>query len=76
MVKSINTLILGGGISGLASAVALTKLFPKDVVPRIQIFEIRPVPGTLGGGVNLTPNALHYLTILVRLRLSKKEAMV
>ena len=69
----VDILILGGGISGLTSAVALTKLFPKDVVPRIQIFEIRPVPATIGGGVNLTPNALTLLDHLGALKIIKER---
>jgi salicylate hydroxylase len=45
----------------LTTALALTKYAPKDKVPRIQIFEIRPTPATIGGAVNLTPNALRLL---------------
>lgn len=57
----LNVIILGGGIAGLTTALALTKFAPKNQVPRIQIFEIRPVPATIGGAVNLTPNALRML---------------
>ena len=48
-------------IAGLTSALALTKFAPANAVPNIQIFEIRPVPATIGGAVNLTPNALRLL---------------
>jgi salicylate hydroxylase len=57
----LDVLILGGGISGLTTALALTKFAPAGKVPRIRIFEIRPVPATIGGAVNLTPNALRLL---------------
>ncbi|KAF2485489.1 hypothetical protein BDY17DRAFT_322325 [Neohortaea acidophila] len=57
----LDVLILGGGISGLTTALALTKFAPPGKVPRIRIFEIRPVPATIGGAVNLTPNALRML---------------
>ncbi|KAM0723804.1 hypothetical protein Q7P37_000794 [Cladosporium fusiforme] len=57
----LNIIILGGGIAGLTTALALTKYAPKGQVPRIQIFEIRPTPATIGGAVNLTPNALRLL---------------
>lgn len=59
--KGLNVLILGGGIAGLTSALALTKFAPPGAVPNIKIFEIRPVPATIGGAVNLTPNALRLL---------------
>ncbi|CZT22426.1 related to salicylate hydroxylase [Ramularia collo-cygni] len=57
----LNVLILGGGISGLTTALALTKFAPTGQVPRISIFEIRPELATIGGAVNLTPNALRML---------------
>ncbi|KAI6810592.1 FAD/NAD(P)-binding domain-containing protein [Hortaea werneckii] len=57
----LRVIILGGGISGLTTALALTKYAPKGQVPKIDIFEIRPEPATIGGAVNLTPNALRML---------------
>lgn len=57
----LDIIILGGGIAGLTTALALTKYAPKGQVPRIRIYEIRPVPATIGGAVNLTPNALRLL---------------
>ena len=57
----LKVIILGGGISGLTTALALTKFAPPGKVPKIDIYEIRPVPATIGGAVNLTPNALRLL---------------
>jgi len=57
----LDIIILGGGIAGLTTALALTKFAPKGQVPRIRIFEIRPEPAVIGGAVNLTPNALRML---------------
>lgn len=54
-------IILGGGIAGLTTALALTKFAPAGQVPKIEIYEIRPEPATIGGAVNLTPNALRML---------------
>ena len=59
--KGLNIIILGGGIAGLTSSLALTKFAPAGQVPTINIFELRPVPATIGGAVNLTPNALRLL---------------
>lgn len=56
-------IIIGGGIAGAASAVTLSKL-------GIQcfIYELRDQPATIGGAINLTPNALRLLeSIGVRL---------
>jgi len=55
-----NVLILGGGIAGVAAALAITR----NNKLRCEIFEIRPVPVTIGGAINLTPNALRYLESL------------
>ena len=60
----LNVMILGGGISGLTTALALTKFAPPGKVPNIQVFEIRPELATIGGAVNLTPNALRMLDAL------------
>lgn len=59
---SLNILILGGGIAGLTTALSLTKFISPP--PSITIFEIRPQPATIGGAVNLTPNALRLLSYL------------
>jgi salicylate hydroxylase len=50
-------LILGGGIAGVAAALAITR----DNKIHCSVFEIRPILSTIGGAVNLTPNALRYL---------------
>lgn len=56
--KGLKISILGGGISGLASALGLARLAAK---PEITVYEIRPEPATIGGAINLTPNALRIL---------------
>ncbi|KAF2730578.1 FAD/NAD(P)-binding domain-containing protein [Polyplosphaeria fusca] len=69
--QPMNILILGGGIAGLTTALALTKYAPANLVPKITIFEVRPEPATMGGAVNLTPNALrllHHLGALQEIR--------
>src|SRR5262249_26981638 len=53
-----HTLILGAGISGVASAIALLNHSPP--LP-FTLYELRPVPSTIGGAIGLTPNALRYL---------------
>ena len=61
--------IVGGGVAGLAVALALTKWLPEK--PDITILELRAVPSTMGGAVGLTPNALrclHHLGVLARIR--------
>ena len=50
--------IVGGGIAGLASALALATSLPSS---RITVFELRQTPSTIGGTINVTPNALRYL---------------
>lgn len=61
----LDIIILGGGIAGLTTALALTKYAPAShPPPNITIYEIRPKPATIGGAVNLTPNALRLLSHL------------
>ena len=50
-------IIIGAGIAGVAAALALTQHNGLTS----SIYEIRSEPGTIGGAVNLTPNALRYL---------------
>ncbi|KAK5110004.1 hypothetical protein LTR62_006371 [Meristemomyces frigidus] len=61
---ALRVIILGGGIAGLTTALALTKFAPQGQVPKIDIYEIRPEPAVIGGAVNLTPNALRMLDYL------------
>ncbi|KAF2262550.1 FAD/NAD(P)-binding domain-containing protein [Lojkania enalia] len=63
--QPLNIIILGGGIAGLTTALSLTKYTPANTPPpNITIYEIRPLPATIGGAVNLTPNALRLLNHL------------
>jgi 2-polyprenyl-6-methoxyphenol hydroxylase-like FAD-dependent oxidoreductase len=52
-----HAIIIGGGIAGAAAALALTHRNRMTC----SIFEIRSEPATIGGAINLTPNALRYL---------------
>ena len=56
--KTLDFSILGGGISGLASAIGLARLPSK---PQVTVFEVKSEPATIGGALNLTPNALRIL---------------
>ncbi|TKA79600.1 hypothetical protein B0A55_03366 [Friedmanniomyces simplex] len=67
----LKVIILGGGIAGLTTALALTKFAPQGQVPKIDIYEIRPEPAVIGGAVNLTPNALRMLDYLGCLQIMK-----
>lgn len=72
--KPLDILILGGGVAGLTSALALTKFAPAGQTPTIRVFEVRPQPATIGGAVNLTPNALRlldHLGALAKIRANK-----
>lgn len=54
----LNFAILGGGISGMASAIGIASLPSK---PPVTVFEVKSEPTTIGGALNLTPNALRIL---------------
>lgn len=69
----MDILILGGGVAGLATALALTKFAPAGQVPNIHLIEISPEPRTRGGAVNLTPNALRLLDHLGALQVIKEN---
>jgi len=67
-------IIIGAGISGLSAAIALKQALPSI---DIKVYEIRAKPSTIGGAVNLTPNALRYLSSLnVLPRLESKACPV
>ena len=62
MLPPSNILVLGGGIAGVAVALALSQeLTP--IVPdlKITIYELRDFPSTSGGAINLTPVAQRHL---------------
>lgn len=54
-------LILGGGIAGLATALSLIRFSPPHLRPKIDVFEIRPQPGTIGGAMSLASHGLRVL---------------
>lgn len=65
-------IIVGAGLAGLASAIALTKCL--DQAPEITIVELRSQPSSIGGAIGLTPNALrvlHFLGVLDVIRKRK-----
>ncbi|KAH6714827.1 hypothetical protein BKA61DRAFT_642940 [Leptodontidium sp. MPI-SDFR-AT-0119] len=51
--------IIGGGIAGISAALALTK-----IGVQCTVYELRVAPSTIGGSINLTPNALRLLEFL------------
>ena len=71
MSSDAEVVILGGGIRGLAAALALTKRVSPS--PHISTFELRPEPATIGGAINLTRNALRYLDHLGALDVIKQK---
>jgi 2-polyprenyl-6-methoxyphenol hydroxylase-like FAD-dependent oxidoreductase len=67
--RVMKIIILGAGIAGLTTALALTKWLPE--APDIIILETRPQPSTIGGAIGLTPNAqrcLYHLGVLPRIQ--------
>lgn len=73
--QTMKIIVLGAGVAGLASAIALSKW--TDEPPSITIVEVRPEPSTIGGAVGLTPNALrclHHLGVLSHIREQKYGA--
>ncbi|EFW16615.1 hypothetical protein D8B26_001390 [Coccidioides posadasii str. Silveira] len=65
MLPPSNILVLGGGIAGIAAALALSKqLTPLNPDVKITIYELRDVPSTSGGAINLTPVAQRHLAQL------------
>ncbi len=61
--------ILGAGIAGLASALALSQHISPSA--EITLVELRPQLSTIGGAIGLTPNALralHHLGVLKCIR--------
>ncbi|KAL1962225.1 hypothetical protein VTN77DRAFT_9881 [Rasamsonia byssochlamydoides] len=65
MRNVLDILVVGGGISGFCSALALSKeLTPRIPGLRITIFERHPVPSTSGGAISITPVAQRHLAHL------------
>lgn len=66
MATLSNIIIIGAGMGGLASAIAIAQTFvgqfPENL--RITCYELRSGPSTMGGPVNLTPKALCCLDII------------
>lgn len=60
-----NIIIIGGGMCGLASAIAIAQAFSShEIQPQITVYELRDTASTFGGPVNLTPKALRCLNQL------------
>lgn len=53
-----HVLILGLGICGPLAALAILQ---RALVPNVTIYELRPEPTTIGGGLNISPNAHRLL---------------
>ena len=71
---ALDIIIIGAGVAGLSAAIAIKTSIPKA---NISIHEIRSQPSSIGGAVNLTPNALRYLSALGALdRLQKVSCPV
>ncbi|KAG8698757.1 hypothetical protein FRC08_005728 [Ceratobasidium sp. 394] len=51
-------LVLGLGICGPLAALAILQ---RTTVPNVTIYELRPEPTTIGGGLNISPNAHRLL---------------
>lgn len=71
MYPASNVLVLGGGIAGIAAAIALSQEL-SPILPdlKITIYELHEIPSTSGGAINLTPVAqrhLHQLGVLQEL---------
>jgi salicylate hydroxylase len=62
MSRPLNIIVLGSGIAGLGACLALSRFLSDP--PTIRIYEVRPQPSTIGGAINLTPNALRCLSHL------------
>lgn len=56
----LKIVIIGAGITGISSAIALNQYLPSPKA-EVTVIEIRSAPSTIGGAVNLTPKALRYL---------------
>jgi salicylate hydroxylase len=59
MPRAPRIAIIGGGIGGLAAALALERRGAE-----ITVYEQSPVHGEIGAGLNLTPNAVKALRVL------------
>ncbi|CUA68489.1 Salicylate hydroxylase [Rhizoctonia solani] len=53
-----HVIILGLGICGPLAALAILQ---RALVPNVTIYELRPEPTTIGGGLNISPNAHRLL---------------
>jgi salicylate hydroxylase len=58
----MRVVIVGAGIAGFATALALTKWLPER--PQITVIELRSSPSSMGGAIGLTPNAVRALATL------------
>ena len=58
--KPLTVAILGGGIGGLCTAIALLKYPHIDV----QVYEAAPTFGEIGAGIGIAPNAQQALELI------------
>ena len=58
--KPLSIAIIGGGIGGLCTAIALLKHSHIDV----QVYEAAPTFGEIGAGVGIAPNAQQALELI------------
>lgn len=66
-------IIVGAGVAGVATALALDKWMPNK--HQINIIEIKSCPSTIGGAIGLTPNAVRALATLGAMRYIEQKQL-